>query len=98
MREVKVAADSFVRGAPLPSWVQRQAVPPTQRKDPVVLRLRDAQVRIGEAVTTFVDRAIQVNESAALGQIGQLSLEYIPQYQRLHLHSVRLLRGDTVLD
>jgi len=98
MREVQVTSDSFVRGAPLPSWVQRQAVPPTQRKDPVVLRLRDVQVRIGESVGTFAERATQVNDSAALGRIGQYALEYIPQYQRMNLHSVRLLRGDAVLD
>lgn len=98
MREVQVAPDSFVRGAPLPSWVQRQAVPSTQRKNPLVLRLRDTQVRIGESVSTFADRAIQVNDRTALGEIGQLTLEYMPQYQRMNLHSVRLLRGDTVLD
>jgi transglutaminase-like putative cysteine protease/lipoprotein NlpI len=98
MREAKVEADSFVRGAPLPPWVQRQAVPPTHRKEPVVLRLRDTQVRIDETVTVFVDRAIQVNESTALGEIGQITLDYIPQHQRLRLHSVQLLRGDTVLD
>jgi len=98
MREVQVTPDSFVRGAPLPAWVQRQAVPPTQRKDAVVLRLRDTQVRIGETVSIFVDRATLVNESAALGEIGQHTLEYMPQYQRMNLHSVRLLRGDAVLD
>lgn len=102
MRELQAAPDTFVRGAPLPPWAQRQAVPPTQRKNPVVMRLRDTQVRIGgpgsEAVTQVVDQAIQVNDSAALGQIGQYTLEYIPQYQRLNLHSVRLLRGDAVLD
>ena len=98
LREARVPADSFVRGAPLPPWVQRQAVPPTQRRDPVVLRLRDTQARVDANVTHFVDRAIQVNTSAALGQIGQISLEYIPQYQRLLLHSVSLLRGDQVLD
>lgn len=98
MRESQVPSDSFVRGAPLPSWVQRQAVPPTQRKEPVVVRLRDTQVRIGESIDHFVDQAIQVNDSAALRKIGQYTLEYIPAYQRMNLHSVRLLRGDTVLD
>jgi transglutaminase-like putative cysteine protease/lipoprotein NlpI len=98
LREARVPADSFVRGAPLPTWVQRQAVPPSQRKDPVVMRLRDTQARIDANITHFVDRAIQVNVSSALGEIGQISLTYIPQYQRLLLHSVRLLRGDEVLD
>ncbi|MCW5667588.1 MAG: DUF3857 domain-containing protein [Piscinibacter sp.] len=98
MREIREVAGSFVRGAALPAWVERQAPPPTQRKDPVVLRLRDTQVRVGDSVETFVERAIQVNDSAALGEIGQHSLEYVPQYQRMNLHSVRLLRGDAVLD
>lgn len=98
MREIQEVGGSFVRGAALPAWVERQAPPPTQRKDPVVLRLRDTQVRVGESVETFVDRAIQVNDSAALGEIGQHTLEYVPQYQRINLHSVRLLRGDAVID
>jgi len=98
VREIQVAPDSFIRGGAVPSWVQRQEVPPTQRNDPVVLRLRDVQVRIGESVSTFADRAIQVNDSAALGQIGAFTLEYIPQYQRMNLISMRLLRGDGVLD
>ena len=98
MREVQVAADSFVRGAPLPPWVQRQAPPPTLRKDPIVLRLRDTQVHVGESVITFADMATQINDSASLAQIGPVALSYNPQYQRMNLHSVRLLRGSTVLD
>lgn len=98
MREVPVGADAFVRGAPVPAWVQRQALPPTQRKEPVVMRLRDAQVRIDDIVTTFIERAILVNNSSALAEIGQVSLEFNPQYQRLRLHSLRLLRGEAVLD
>jgi transglutaminase-like putative cysteine protease/lipoprotein NlpI len=98
MREVPVAADAFLRGTPVPAWVQRQPLPPTQRKEPVVMRLRDTQVRIDETVTTFVEWSAQANSSTALGEIGQVAVEFNPQYQRLRLHSLQLLRGGTVLD
>ncbi|MBV8626244.1 MAG: DUF3857 domain-containing protein [Herbaspirillum sp.] len=98
VREIQVAAESFSRGDPVPAWVERADIPTTSRTDPAVLRLWDSQFRAGSAPSYFVSRAIQVNDSNLLAAVGQVSLEFVPQYQKLHLHSLRVLRGRDVLD
>lgn len=99
VREVQLAADSFVRGTPLPGWsVPLAEVPTTTRRNPVVLRLAETQLHAGAAQAYLVNRAIQVNETSALGSIGQYPLYFTPQYQKLHLHGLRILRGKEVLD
>ncbi len=97
-REVSVSPDSFVRGAPVPAWVQRVAVLPSRRNDPVVFRLFDEQIRVSDGSTQFSEIAIQVNESSALGAIGQFQFSYVPQYQKLQLHQIHILRGTQTLD
>jgi lipoprotein NlpI/transglutaminase-like putative cysteine protease len=42
----------------------------------------------------YVRRAIMVNDVASLNSVGQQSIQFIPQYQRLQLHAIRLLRAD----
>jgi lipoprotein NlpI/transglutaminase-like putative cysteine protease len=98
VREIQVAAQSFSRGDEIPSWVEPVAVPPTSRTDPVVLRLWDTQLRAGKSPIYYVNRAEQINDAAALAWSGQISLDFVPQYQKLHLHSLRILRGKEVLD
>lgn len=98
VREIQVAAEAFSRGDALPAWVERTDIPTTSRTDPAVLRLWDSQFRAGSAPAFYVNRAIQVNDGSVLAAVGQLTLEFVPQYQKLHLHSVRILRGGQVLD
>lgn len=97
-REVKVAESAFSRGDPLPPWAEPVGMPAPDRGKAVVVRLADTQLRVGDTPAYFVNRAIQVNEAASLGRIGQFPLHFVPEYQRLRLHSVRLLRGAEVLD
>jgi tetratricopeptide (TPR) repeat protein len=99
VREIKVASDAFVRGTPLPAWAAAPAeIPATRRSNPVVLRLAETQVHAGSVSSYLVNRAVQVNESSALGTIGQYPLHFAPQYQKLSLHSLRILRGNEVID
>jgi tetratricopeptide (TPR) repeat protein len=93
------AQQAFSRGDPLPPWALPLAEPPTtQRTDPVVLRVAETQIRLDGEVHYLVNRAVQVNDSGALSQIGQYPLYFVPQYQRIRLHSARILRGTQVLD
>lgn len=73
-------------------------MPDTQLKGAVVIRLADTQLRAADVPSTYVNRAIQVNDSAALGQIGQYPIEFNPQYQHLTLHRLRLIRADQCID
>jgi len=45
-----------------------------------------------------VHRAVQANTASSLGHIGQYPLYFVPAYQRLRLHSVRLLRDGELLE
>ncbi|MBI5899333.1 MAG: DUF3857 domain-containing protein [Rhodocyclales bacterium] len=97
-RVTTTAPDSFSRGDPIPPWVHPVAIPPTSRRNPVVTRLADTQFRAGTPNSLYSNRAIQVNDAAALARIGQYQLHYVPQYQKLRLHRVHLLRDGAVLD
>jgi TPR repeat protein/transglutaminase-like putative cysteine protease len=90
---------SFVRGAPLPKWIAPLApVASTVRRDPIVVRLAETQAWTGVNPAVLVNRAIQVNDKARLGEIGQYGLTYYPAYQKLLLHRVAILRGDQVME
>lgn len=89
----------FTRGAPMPKWASPLAdIPRTERTDPVVMRLNETQGLVGAAPATLYNRAIQVNDSSALGAIGQYAINYFAQYQKLALHRVVILRGNERLD
>lgn len=96
--QAAMAARAFSRGDPLPPWVEAVDIPPTTRRNPVVTRLADTQFHVGVVHAYYSNRAVQVNDSAALARIGQYQLYFVPQYQNLHLHRVELLREGKVLD
>jgi lipoprotein NlpI len=98
IQETSVSENAFVRGAPLPPWAQPMALPllpdaPAARPSHWA-RLADTQLWAGERPSYFVHRAEQVNDAGALSQIGQVSVQFNPQYQRLLLHRVQILRED----
>jgi lipoprotein NlpI len=96
-----VAETAFVRNAPLPGWAQPLALPPPQARDmqpPVLVRLADTQLWAGDTPAYLVNRAEQVNDAAALGQIGQVALHFNPHYQRLLLHRVAIVRDGQVME
>lgn len=98
-RPITAADKQLVRGGPLPGWAQPLAdVAPTTRRDPVVIRLREAQSLVGPAPATLVNQALQVNDASALSMIGQYSIRYHPDYQKLTLHRIAILRGGRMLD
>ncbi|NTV11802.1 MAG: DUF3857 domain-containing protein, partial [Zoogloea sp.] len=98
VREIQVAAGAFTRGDPVPAWVRPVEIPATSRRNPVVIRLADTQFRLGEPNSVFINRAVQVNDNSALARIGQYTLEFVPQYQKLRLHKVLILRDGKTTD
>jgi lipoprotein NlpI len=99
VKEVQVAAGAFSRGTPLPTWAMPLAAPPaTRRSQPVVIRLAETQMLADGAQAVLVHRATQINDKTSLGVIGQYPLHFVPQYQKLHLHLVQVLRGGETLD
>ncbi len=98
LKEVQIAAGIFSRADPLPAWVDPLPIPRAESKAPVVVTLADTHLRVDHVHTAFVSRAIQVNDPAALGRIGQYPLHFVPQYQRIRLHAVRIIRGTESID
>jgi lipoprotein NlpI len=98
VREIQVAAEAFVRGAALPAWVEPIAPPLTKRTNPYVIRLWDTQFRVDRRASVYVNRAIQINDVSLLTEMGQTNIDFVPQYQKLSLHKVQVLRGKDVLD
>jgi len=97
-REVHVGPEAFARGVPVPDWVEPVSVPAAGRKSAVVMRLADTQFRAAEKPAFFAHRAIQANEASALKKIGEFAIGFVPDYQRLSLHSIVVLRGEEKLD
>ncbi|MES2153099.1 MAG: DUF3857 domain-containing protein [Pseudomonadota bacterium] len=93
------ATVSFFRATLLPKWAAPlAAIPPTSRRDPVVIRLSETQAWTGTNPAVLVNRAIQVNDKSHLGEIGQYGLPYYPAYQKLQLHRVAILRGEQTME
>jgi Domain of Unknown Function with PDB structure (DUF3857) len=49
------------------------------------------QWRVGDTTALYVHRAVMINDVASLNTAGQLSVQFVPQYQRLQLHAIRVL-------
>lgn len=101
LKEISVAANSFVRGAPLPTWADVLPLPPAPTEPTrraLAVRLEDTHLLVAEKPVILVNVAQQVLDASALGQIGQIAMHFIPQYQRLLLHKVAIVRGDQVID
>ncbi len=98
IKEVRLESSEFSRGEPIPAWVEEVPIPKTELKNPVVIKLADTQLNATDTPQTFVHRVLQVNQSAALGQVGQIPINFVPQYEKLRLHSVRILRGNDIID
>src|SRR5471030_584914 len=97
-KEASVSGN-FFRLATLPKWsVPLESLPPTDRSDPAVLRLSEAQAWVGATPAVLFNRALQVNDQSELSAIGQFSINYYPFYQKLYLHRVVILRAGVALD
>lgn len=94
------AAASRYQLADAPAWVTSMTMPATKTfTEPVVVRLADTQFHwVGDAHVVYVHRAIQANETSGVDDIGQISMEFNPEYQTLQLHSVRVIRDGVATD
>lgn len=99
LNEVAVAANAFVRGGPLPAWADLAPVPPARAtRRALAIRLDETQLFVADTPVQLVQTVQQANDPAMLGQIGQISLQFIPQYQRLTIYRIAILRAGQVID
>ncbi len=98
LKEVQIAADAFSVGDPLPAWVETVAIPEPGKTLPVVVRLADTQYLVADTPVVHVRRAVVVNDPGSLSSVGQIAIPFVPEYHKLKLHAVRVLRGGESLD
>lgn len=101
LKDIESAANAFVRAVPVPAWADLAAPPPVPAeasRRPVVVRLEETHLHVGALPTRLTNRVVQVNDASALGEIGQMALDFNPRFQRLLLHKVVILRGGESID
>src|SRR5215475_5168303 len=98
VREVQVAADAFSLGVDIPAWVAPLQMPEAAQPDPLVLRLLDTQYLAGSAPVMFYRRALLINDTASLTSAGQIGIRFVPEYQHVKVHAIRILRSGESLD
>lgn len=95
----KPSASAFSRNPAVPKWAGAlEQVPETNIEEPVVVRLAETHYWMGPNPAHLVNRAVQVNSSSRLSEIGQFSIEFVPAYQKLIVHRIAVLRGKEVMD
>ncbi len=97
-KDVQLAPDSFVVGAPLPAWIDPITVPNAGGSYPVIYRLSDTQILADKVPVVHTHWATQVNDTASLSSVGQFTIAFAPDYQRVQLHAINILRGGERLD
>jgi len=98
LKEIALGADAFSLATPIPAWVEPAAIPASPRSDPLVIRLADTQWLVAANPVVHIHRAFTVNDSASLSKAGQLPISFVPEYQQLHIHAIRVHRGGEVQD
>ncbi len=90
-----VAAErAFTRGDPVPAWVDRvSTIPPAPSGHALTIRLADLQFYAAPRQVTYQHRALSAHEVSSLGALGQFDIEFQPDYQRVQLHSLVVMRG-----
>lgn len=98
LKEIEVGASKFSLGDPVPQWVENISLPGPDRAQPLSLLVADTQYQVAEVPVVYVRRAFFVNDSGALASAGQIPIGFVPDYERLRVHSIRIHRGSEVHD
>ena len=99
LREVAVGATAFSRGTPAPAWADvASEIPAAASSDALVMRYAYTHFHAGAEPVAFIHRVAQANQPAALAELGQYAIVFQPEYQRVELHTLRVLRGGRSID
>lgn len=93
------AERAFSRGDPVPAWADRiGTLPPAPSGHPLSVRLADVMFYAGAAPAEYHHKAYTAHEASSLGALGQFDIQFQPEYQRVQLHRLVLVRGKQVID
>jgi len=98
-RATDSAAQAFSRGQPVPDWIDTTVTAPdTVSQAPLVIRLSDFQAHVDQESEIYVHYMSQANEASMLTTEGRIEIAFQPEYQKVALHYLHVLRGTTVMD
>ncbi|MFZ6778209.1 DUF3857 domain-containing protein [Undibacterium sp. Ji83W] len=92
---------NLTRGEAVPAWVEQdngRQIADSNTAAPIVVRLSDVQTFLDKQATTYVHRMMQANEASMLTQVGRIEIPFHPEYQKVGLHSIKVIRGNQVFD
>ncbi|MES2036224.1 MAG: DUF3857 domain-containing protein [Pseudomonadota bacterium] len=92
---------NLTRGEAVPAWVDQdngRQIADTNTAAPIVVRLSDVQTFLDKQATTYVHRMMQANEASMLTQVGRIEIPFHPEYQKVDLHSIKVIRGSQAFD
>lgn len=93
------AENAFLRGTPLPPWVDRLATLPLATKgETLSTRFADLQIHVDADSSYYVRRAEVAHQVSALAELGQVQIEFQPGYQQVQLHKLAVHRGKETID
>ncbi len=97
LKEVRVEANAFSLGDPLPTWVETVEVPAVTGTRSLI-RLADTQFLVDKVPTVFARRSLDIGDASSLTAAGQIPISFSPDYQRLVVHSIGVVRGGETQD
>ena len=98
LKEVAISAQAFSVGEPVPAWVEVAHIPEAAQGQPLAMRLADTQYMVRDEPVVYARRAMLINDAASLTRAGHVAIPFVPQYHKVKLHGVRVLRGGERLD
>lgn len=98
-KEVRLANERFVRGAPIPDWVKPSSViPDSTDRSPAVLRLSETEFLASESQGVFIRRVWKINDASAVEQLGHMPIVFQANFQKVKFHAARVFRNSVVVD
>jgi lipoprotein NlpI len=99
VKEVNMQGDSFIRSAPYPAWIIPILETPKAAPSGAIQSLySETQFLATSKPDYLVVRAFQVNDQSALKDVGQYPIDFAPAFEKVRLHSVKVIRGSEVFE
>jgi transglutaminase-like putative cysteine protease len=97
--EFEGANGKFVRDPALPIWATPLLeIPKATPNGPMQSLYSETQFNAGARHDYLTVRAFQLNHQSALREIGQFPIEFIPDYETIKLHSLKIIRNGQTID
>ncbi len=98
LRDTVVAPSQFQTKVAKPDWVLPPKPGVAAKTGAVSFALADSQMQVTRLPEYFVNRILQINDISGLNQFGNVQIEFVPEYQKVLLHHIAVIRNGQRLD